>query len=182
MNILRTKRASKVEQKAFFIIFEGLLVAKVCLIPKSASLWSFAKRLVSIWGNFLEDILKANFFLSIALVAFLRYFLLADQLDQIPYMPLFVKLKDFSYEFWRIFSTRWNSSAVTHSKILPFNCSILFLSLSHITLLICTCSCSNSIPAHCKIILIRLVWILLFSWVLSVESYSNNNVEKFVND
>ena len=70
LNILRTKRASKVEQKAFFIIFEGLLVAKVCLIPKSASLWSFAKRLVSIWGNFLEDILKANFFLSIALVAF----------------------------------------------------------------------------------------------------------------
>ena len=36
LNILRTKRAFKVKQKTFFIIFKRLLVAKNCLRPESA--------------------------------------------------------------------------------------------------------------------------------------------------
>ena len=38
LNILRTKRAFKVKQKAFFIIFKGLSIAKNCLRPESAPL------------------------------------------------------------------------------------------------------------------------------------------------
>ena len=38
LNILRTKRAFKVKQKAFFIIFKELSVAKNCLRPESTSL------------------------------------------------------------------------------------------------------------------------------------------------
>ena len=37
-NILRTKRAFQVKQKAFFIIFAFLSFAKYCLRPESASL------------------------------------------------------------------------------------------------------------------------------------------------
>ena len=43
------------------------------------------------------------------------------------------------------------SSGVIDSKILPFNCSMLFLSLSRITWLICIHSCYNSLPTCCKI-------------------------------
>ena len=75
----------------------------------------------------------------------------------------FVNSKDFLYKFSWIFSTRWNSPGVIDSKILPFNCLMLFLSLSCITWLICICSCSNSLPVHCKIILLGSVLILLFS-------------------
>ena len=38
LNILRTRRAFKVKQKAFFIIFKAFLVAKICLIPESEPL------------------------------------------------------------------------------------------------------------------------------------------------
>ena len=38
LNILRTKRVFKVKQKAFFIIFKGLSVAKNCLRPEGAPL------------------------------------------------------------------------------------------------------------------------------------------------
>ena len=38
LNILRMKRASVLKQKAFFLIFKGLLVAKKCLRPESAPL------------------------------------------------------------------------------------------------------------------------------------------------
>ena len=38
LNILRTKRAFEVKSKAFFIIFQGFLIAKNCLGPESTSL------------------------------------------------------------------------------------------------------------------------------------------------
>ena len=38
LDILRTKRAFKVKQTAFFNIFKGLSVAKNCLIPESVPL------------------------------------------------------------------------------------------------------------------------------------------------
>ena len=40
LNILRTRRSFKVKQKVFFIIFKGLSVAKNCLRPDSAPLYS----------------------------------------------------------------------------------------------------------------------------------------------
>ena len=40
-NILRTKRAFKVKQKAFFIIFKGVLVAKNGIRPESATLKNY---------------------------------------------------------------------------------------------------------------------------------------------
>ena len=46
LNILRTKRAFKVKQKAFFIIFKELSAAKNCLRPESALL-----KLVRFSGN-----------------------------------------------------------------------------------------------------------------------------------
>ena len=38
LNILRMKRAFAVKQKAFFIIFKGLSIAKNCLRPENAPL------------------------------------------------------------------------------------------------------------------------------------------------
>ena len=96
----------------------------------------FARRSVSVWVNYLEDMLVTHFFLSVILVAIcvILFFLINSSNSRI---CLFcVKSKDFLYEFSWIFSTRWNSSGVIDSKVLPFNCSMLFLSLSRITWLI----------------------------------------------
>ena len=59
LNILRTERAFKMKQKAFFIIFQGLSVAKNCLRPDTAFLtilaikrrllWNFTKRAATLW-------------------------------------------------------------------------------------------------------------------------------------
>ena len=89
-------------------------------------------------------------------------------------------LQTLLIEFSCILFTRWNlfSSGVIYSKILPFNCSVLFLSyysylltvryyscsvLSCITWLICIRSWNNSLPVRYKINLLCSVLILLFS-------------------
>ena len=103
------------------------------------------------------------FFLSVILVVLcVTLFLLINALN-FRICLFFVNSKDFLYEFLWIFSIRWNSWGVIDSKILPFNYSVLFLSLSRITWLICIRSCSNSLPTHCKIILLCSVLILHFS-------------------
>ena len=90
----------------------------------------FARISVSIWVNCLEDILVTHFFLSVILVVLcVTLFLLINSLDFRRYL-FFVNSKDFLYKFSWIFSTRWNSPGVIDSKILPFNCLMLFLSLS----------------------------------------------------
>ena len=58
LKILRTKRAFKVKEKAFFIIFKGLSVAKNCLRPESVPLTQFSN-LYSL--QTLEDIKKQQF-------------------------------------------------------------------------------------------------------------------------
>ena len=80
----------------------------------------------------------------------LCYFILADQFIKFRICLFFVKSKDFLYEFWWIFSTRCNSSCIIDFKILPFNCSMLLLSLSGKTWLICIRFCNNSLPARCN--------------------------------
>ena len=96
----------------------------------------FARRSVSIWVNCLEHILITHFFLSVILVVLcVTLFLLINSLNFCICL-FFVNSKDFLYKFSGIFSTRWNSSGVIDAKILPFNFSMLFLSLSRITSLI----------------------------------------------
>ena len=51
---MRTKRAFEAKQKAFFIIFKGISVAKTCLRPESAPLICFGRPP-------LEHTIKANF-------------------------------------------------------------------------------------------------------------------------
>ena len=124
----------------------------------------FARRSVSTWDNCLEEILITHFFLSVILAALcVALFLLINSLNSHVCL-FFVNSKDFLYKFSWIFSIRWNASGIIDSKILPFNCSMLFLSLSRITWLICIHSCKNSLPARCKIILLRLFLIPLFSF------------------
>ena len=103
------------------------------------------RRLVSIWGNCLE---KSPFL-------FIVY--VSRGLDPFSWLN---SLSNFCVK--RIFLTRWNSSRIIYSQILPFTCSILFLSLSYITWLIYICSCNSSLSARCKIVLLCSVLILLF--------------------
>ena len=138
----------------------------------------FARRSILIWVNFMEDILITHFFLSDLLVTFFVTLFLLINPSNFRICLFFVKSKDFLYEFWWIFSTKWNSSDIIDSKILPFNCLMLFLSLSRITWLICIRSCNNSLPASRKIVLLRSVLILLFSCKTLVESCCNDNEEK----
>ena len=112
----------------------------------------FARRSVSIWVNCLDEILLTYFFLSAILLSLcVTLFLQINSLN-FGICPFFGSSQDFLYKFSWIFSTRWNSSGLIDSKILPFNCSMLFLSLSRLTWLICIRSCSNSLPVHCKIL------------------------------
>ena len=123
----------------------------------------FSRGSVSIWVNCLDEMLITHFFLSVMLVVVcVILFFLIDS-SNFSICLFYARSKDFLYEFSWIFSTRWNSSDVIDSKILPFNCLILFLRLSGITWSICFRSCNNSLPARCKIILLRSVLILHFS-------------------
>ena len=110
----------------------GLLGSVLEVIEK---LRLIARRSVLIWVNCWKDIFITHFFLSVILVALCYFVLLifADQFIEFSYMSLFVKSKDLLYEFLWIFFTRRNSSGVMDSKILPYNNSMLLLSLSHIT-------------------------------------------------
>ena len=68
LNILRTKRTFKVKQKAFFIIFKGLSVAKNCLRPESAplivtyntSLWELLENVANTFGSICTKINTKN--------------------------------------------------------------------------------------------------------------------------
>ena len=122
-----------------------------------------ARRSVSICVNYLEDILIIHFFLYVILVALcVTLFLLTNSLN-LSKCLFFVNSKDSLYECSWIFSTKWNSTVVIDSEISHFNCSMLFLSLSLITWLICIRSSKNSLPAPCKIILLHSFLILPFS-------------------
>ena len=82
----------------------------------------FARRSVLIWVNCLEDILITHFFLSAILVPlWVTLFLLINS-QHFHICLFFVKSKDFIYEFSWILSTKWNSSGVIDSKILPCKC------------------------------------------------------------
>ena len=126
--------------------------------------------------NCLEDITHPFLFTCYVNSA-LCYFVLADQFIKFPDVPLFfVKSKDFLYEFWWSFFTRWNSSGVIDSKI-----SHSILSLSHITWLIYTRSCNN-LPMCCKIKLLVWTWFYFLVVGLSVESCCDDNEEKIASD
>ena len=80
---------------------------------------ALSRRSVLIWVNCPEDILIIYFFLYVILLALcVTLFLLINSLN-FRICLFFVNSKDFLYEFSWIFSTRWNSSGVIDSKILP---------------------------------------------------------------
>ena len=143
------------------------IVAMISLLGSvlevTEKLRSFTRRSFSMWVNCLEGILITHFFLSAMLVALCVTLFLPISSWNFRMCLFFVKPKDFLYEFWWIFSTRWNSSGVIDSKILRFNCSMIFFSLSRITWLICIRSCNSSLPARSKIVLLLSVLILIFS-------------------
>ena len=131
----------------------------------------------SIWVSCLEDGLITSFFLSIMLLAFFVTLLLLVSSSNFRTCLLFVISKDFLYKFWWIFSTRQNSSGVIDSKIIAFNCSMLFLSLLRITWLICIVY-----QRAVKLFYFIRSWLYFLVVGLSVESSCDNNQEKIVND
>ena len=93
---------------------------------------ALCERLVSIWVNCLEDILISHLFWSVILGALrVTVFLLISSLN-FRICLFFVKLKDFLYKFsWFFYKMELLMQDGT-PKILPFNCLMLFLSLSHL--------------------------------------------------
>ena len=102
-------------------------------------------------------------------------FLLISSSNFLMYLFFFIKSKDFLYEFWWSFFTRWNSGVID-SKI-----SHSILSLWHITWLIYTRSCNN-LPMCCKIKLLVWTWFYFLVVGLSVESCCDDNEEKIASD
>ena len=129
----------------FFTI--SYIVAMIYLLESALkvieNLRSFLRRSVSIWASCLEDILITHVLLSVMLVARCVTSFLPISSSNFRICLFFVKSKDYLYEFWPIFSARWSSSGVIDSKVLPFNGSMLFLSLPRITWLICIHSYNN---------------------------------------
>ena len=58
LNILRTKRAFEVKQKAF-IIFKGLLIVRNCLRPESVPLTLSVRRSLSYRNQFIDLLCKS---------------------------------------------------------------------------------------------------------------------------
>ena len=135
----------------------------------------------STWVNCLEDILIIHFFLSVILLALcVTLFLLINSFN-FRICLFFVKSKDFLYKFSWIFSTRRNSSGVIDSKMLPFNCSMLFLSLSRISWYVSAYSAAVYQRAI-KIFYFGQSWFYFLVVGLSVESCCDDSEEKIVND
>ena len=109
---------------------------------------AFARRLVSMWVNCLEEILITHSYFSVMIALYVTLFLLIIS-SNFHICLFFVKSKDFLYQCQLIFSIRWNSSGFIDSKSLPLNCSMLFLSLSCMTWFMYIASSKNSSPACC---------------------------------
>ena len=146
--------------KILYCIFDSSYDVQLGSVLEAVEkLWPFARRSVSNLDNCLQDKLTTHFFLSAMLSALCVPFLLLIKSSNFCISLFFVKSKDFLYEISWIFSTRWNSSGVIDSKILPFTFSKLFLSLSRITWLVYIRSCDNILPACCKMVLLHLFFI-----------------------
>ena len=145
--------------------------------------WEVEAVCVSIWVNCWEDISMTYFFLAVILVALcVTLFLLINSLNFCICL-FFVNSKDFLYKFPWIFSTRWNSSGVINSKILPLICSMLFLRLPHYVIdMHPLFSCNNSLPPCLKNVLLPsiLIWLLVVG--LPVESCCDDSKKKVAND